>query len=153
RPATPPLHNHRLDEIARQTDGNTVVYSGYQPFVGSGVVLGSWNITQRLVRPVTRLPGIDVAATEAAREVGNPPFTAEEISSYVRDYIADLSQDPVPERGLPDLTVADRVFVAGTEISDLQPDTPEHRLAEIIQRPTAPERHYLQCQVVSWRGE
>jgi hypothetical protein len=153
RPPTPPVHNHRLREIARQTGGNTVVYSGYWPFVGSGDVLRSWDITQRLVRPVTRVPGIDVAGPEAAREFDKPPFTAEQISSYVRDYIADLSRDPSPERGLSDLTVTDRVFVAGTEISDLQPHTPARRLAEIIRRPTAPARHYLQCQVVSWRGE
>lgn len=150
---SPPLMTRRLSEIERQTEGNTVVYSGYRPFVGSGVVLRHWNFTQRLVRPRPRPHGVAGIPTEAQREFVTPPFTAREISNYVRAYIADLSLDPVPERRLSDLTVTDRVFVAGTEIKDLKPYTSADRLAEIIRHPTAPARHYLQCQVVSWRGE
>jgi hypothetical protein len=49
--------------------------------------------------------------------------------------------------------VTDKVFVAGTEIGDLRPDISAAEMERIIRHPTAPERHYLCCQVVSWRGE
>src|SRR5204863_2513079 len=64
-----------------------------------------------------------------------------------------LAHDPLPERRLPALTVADRIFVAGTEVSDLTPHTPPDQVARIIRSPTAPQRHYVACQVVSWGGE
>src|SRR6266545_2608081 len=150
----PPVRTRRLAEIAGQGGGNTVVYSGYQPFVGSGIVLRRWNLTQRLVRPapVTRDPKTPVES-EAEREFRTPPFRAREISEYVRDHIAGLAHDPLPERHLADLTVDDRIFVAGTEITDLRPYTTPEQVARVIRHPTAPQRHYVACQIVSWRGE
>lgn len=148
----PPVTSRRLAQIAEQNRGNTVVYSGYQPFVGSGELLRRWDLTQRLVRRSRRLPGVEVES-EAQREFQTPPFTAEQISDYVRDHIEELARDQVPERRLAALTVDDRVFVAGTEIANLQPQTSDAEMEAIIRDPTAPERRYLQCQVVSWRGE
>jgi hypothetical protein len=148
------VRTHRLAEIERQMGGNTVVYSGYRPFVGSGKVLRRWDLAQRLVRPVPRIPGLpDDPGPEVRREFDTPPFTAQEINEYVRDHIAGLAGDEVPERQLPHLTVADQIFVAGTEVSELRPYTSTERMAQIIRRPTAPERHYLAFQIVSWRGE
>jgi hypothetical protein len=150
----PPLMTDRLAQIADQMDGNTVVYSGYQPFVGSGVVLRRWDLAQRLVRaedPVVVAGG--QSTPEADREFARPPFSAGEIIDHVKTHIQDLADDPVPERGLPSLTVSDKVFVAGTEIANLRPDVSAAELAEIIRVPTAPARYYLACQVVSWRGE
>jgi hypothetical protein len=146
------IRTRRLTEIEHQNRGNTTVYSGYRPFVGSGAVLRRWNITQRLVRPLPKIVGV-VDETELDREFKTPPFQAREINDYVRRYIADLAVDPVPERQLSNLTVVDRVFVAGTKISDLQLNTPHGLMADIIRHPTAPARHYLTCQVVSWGGE
>jgi hypothetical protein len=145
----PPMATRRLADIERQTGGNTVIYSGYQPFVGSGENLWHWNFAQRLVRTSPK----GLVLPDAEREFDEPPFTAREISAYVRDHISDLAHDPLPERRLPALTVADRVFVAGTEVSDLTPHTPQDQVARIIRNPTAPQRHYVACQVVSWRGE
>lgn len=153
RPTVRPVITPRLIEIDEQTGGNTVVYTGYKPFVGSGSVLRRWDLAQRLVRPDTGPGGPGASAAEALREFPTPPFTAREISAYVRDYIDELAKDPVPERRLPALRVTDRVFVAGTEIADLRPHTSDLRMAEIIRNPTAPQRHYVVCQVVSWRGE
>lgn len=159
-----PVATRRLREIDSQTGGNTVVYSGYFPFVGSGRLHRRWTLAQRLVRPATlflgefdRLDPLDGVAArpdrEELREFSKPPFTASEISAHVRDHIAGLANDAVPERRIPALTVSDLVFVAGTEVSDLQPYTSPARMSEIIRNPTVPERHYLACQVVSWRGE
>jgi hypothetical protein len=142
----------RLADIDAQTAGNTVVYSGYQPFVGSGAVQRRWDLTQRLVHaPIGGLAAVH--QPERVREFVRPPFSAAEISHYVGDYIRALADDPVPERGLPSLTVADKVFVAGTEIDDLELDCTPAELEDVIRRPVAPRRHYLTCQVVSWHGE
>ncbi|MGI5244373.1 hypothetical protein [Dactylosporangium sp. CA-139066] len=148
-----PVHNARLEQIGEQLGGNTVVFSGYQPFVGSGRVLRRWDLTQRLVVAPPPLVGAAERETESKREFARPPFTANEISEYVRDHIRSLANDALPERRLPALTVHDRIFVAGTEISTLRPHSSPERVREIIRNPTAPERHYLVCQVVSWHGE
>jgi hypothetical protein len=152
---TPARIPPRLVEIEEQIGGNTVVYSGYEPFIGSGFVLREWNFAQRLVQAqTTRISGIDRAApTESEREFERPPFTTQQICDHVRDYINNLKDARRPEWKLPALTVDDRVFVAGTEIESLQPYTTAARMAEIIRNPTAPQRHYLTFQVVSWRGE
>lgn len=151
RPPARPLRNHRLDAIDRQANGNTVVYSGHSPFVGSGVVLRHRDLTRRLVHAVPK--GCAGTITEADREFPTPPFTALDICAHVRDRVSALAADPVPERRLPDLTVHDRVFVAGTEVSRIRCHTGPEDLAEIIRNPGAPERHHLALQVVSSRGD
>ncbi|GGM40116.1 hypothetical protein ACFFX1_31420 [Dactylosporangium sucinum] len=156
RPVTTPARiPPRLAEIEEQIGGNTVAYSGYAPFVGSGFTLRQWNFAQRLVRAQpTRMAGIDqTTLTESEREFATPPFTTQEICDHVREYIKNLMTAMLPEWRLPALTVHDRVFVAGTEIESLWPYTTQTRMAEIIRNPTAPQRHYLTFQVVSWRGE
>jgi hypothetical protein len=148
-----PVATRRLSEIDRQISGNTVVYSGYRQFVGAGEVLLSWSIAQRLVRTVPRVHGLLDPPTEADREFETPPFTARQLRDHVRRYIRELAADTIPERRLSNLTVDDRVFVAGTEIRDLWVDAPDELVDRIITDPRAPARHYLQCQVVSWHGE
>jgi hypothetical protein len=149
-----PLQTGRLSDIEEQMSGNTVVYSGYQPFVGSGLVLRRWDLAQRLVQALPpELAALGESFPEGIREFPSPPFTAHEISDHVGCYMRSIADDPVPERGLPSLTVTDKAFVAGTEIGDLRPDISAEEMQRIIRHPTAPERHYLCCQVVSWRGE
>jgi hypothetical protein len=147
-----PVETRRLIEIEQQNLGNTVVYS-QDPFVGSGVHLRSWNITHRLVRPPVKIAGLDTGESELDREFEEPPFIAAEINEYVRRYLADLAGNPVPEWRLSNLSVEDRVFVAGTKMRLAHLQTPAWLLAEIIRHPIAPARHYLTCQVVSWGGE
>lgn len=148
-----PLWTRRLAELDKQLHGNTVVYSGLRPFVGAGEVIRSWVLTQRLVRAPHPTDKLTAPVAEGRREFAMPPFTARQLSEHVHRYLSDLAEDLVPERRLAGLTVDDRIFVAGTEISDLWPFTPASLIADIIANPTAPARHYLQCQVVSWRGE
>jgi hypothetical protein len=146
---TPP-RSARFDEIYWQQQGNTVVYSGYNPFVGAGEIINSWGFAERLVRPES---GPDGPRPEREREFERIPFTASEISTRVAGDLRALVDHPEPERRIPGLTVTDRVFKAGTEVSQLWPMTEPAELATIIQNPTTPARHYLTCQVVSWRGE
>jgi hypothetical protein len=146
--------NRRLAEIEGQLSGNTVIYSGYQHFVGAGEVLHSWGMAQRLVQaPPRGTRALTETETEGAREFEQPPFTAMQLANHVRGYIAELTNNVLPEWRLANLTVRDRIFVAGTEIDYLWADTSLHDVKRIIQHPTAPQRHYLECQVVSWNGK
>ncbi|MDQ7910222.1 hypothetical protein RB614_37590 [Phytohabitans sp. ZYX-F-186] len=147
--ATAP-RGERFDEIAYQQQGNQVVYSGDWPFVGSGDPIDRWSFAQRLMRPARLFAE---PATEAQREFDTPPFTAQELVDTVRESLRTFAFEPDPERRLPALTVEDRLFVAGTEISHLVPHTTPDRMAQAIRYPTNPARHYLVCQVVSWNGE
>ncbi|MDG4793228.1 hypothetical protein [Micromonospora sp. WMMD1082] len=150
RMPTPPARSHRFDDIRRQETGNTIVYSGYRPFVGAGYLWKSWGLAQRLVRAGSPLKGL---APEGEREFASAPFTAAELVGHLRDELTTLTTEQAPERRLPGLTVDDRVFLAGTKTAQLIPYTPPEHVAEILRNPTAPARHYLVCQVVSWRGE
>lgn len=147
---TRPRMTARLQEIDSQQAGNTVIYSDYRPFVGSGDVVSTWGFAQRLVRAGDPL---GLAQPEAEREFPVPPFTGQEIVAHVRGQLDSLRFGDSPERVLPGLTVEDRIFLAGTETSHLSPWTPPEMIPQVIRNPVAPARHYLACQVVSWRGE
>ncbi|WP_326559011.1 hypothetical protein [Micromonospora sp. NBC_01796] len=140
----------RFDEIHRQGGGNVVIYAGYWPFIGSGNILKSWGFAQRLVRGADPLGR---HRPEAEREFEQPPFKAQDIIEYVRDHLRGLIGTANPEQQLPGLTVSDRVFLAGTEASRLVPYLPQEQVDQVVRYPTAPARHYLVCQVVSWHGE
>jgi hypothetical protein len=150
RPLAPPRPSPRFDQIHRQLAGNTIGYGDYNPFVGAGDWLRAWSIAQRLVRPPA--PG-DPQSTEADREFDEPPFTAVELVEHVRTQLSSLATESTHEGLLPGLTVEDRIFVSDTESMALTPYTPTEQLGHIITDPTAPQRHYLACQVVSWKGE
>jgi hypothetical protein len=166
RPVVPPVSSPRLDEIARQQLGNTVAYSGYRPFVGSGFRRGTWSFAQRLVRPV---PGdlakllnggepkhaAGTAPNEGEREFAEAPFDAQEIIEHVRGELTRLipKQGVEAEQQIPGLSVEDRVFLAGTEVSHLVPYTDPQVMAAVVRYPTTPARHYLTAQVFAWGGE
>jgi hypothetical protein len=146
----PPRMSPRMQEINSQQGGNAVIYSDYRPFVGSGEVVNTWGFAQRLVRAGDPL---GLAQRESEREFEVPPFTGLEIVAHVRDQLDSLRYGDSPERILPGLTVEDRIFLAGTETSNLSPWMRPEMIPQIIRNPIAPARHYLACQVVSWRGE
>ncbi|MEU8606929.1 hypothetical protein AB0C29_02860 [Actinoplanes sp. NPDC048791] len=157
---TVPADTARLDEIARQQRGNTTVYGDYEPFIGSGVIVDSWSFAQRLVRAQKSaehgLGGIDPIvdeATENAREFQPMPFQAHQLIEYVKRCMHMLVRTGEAEEQIPGLTVEDRIYLAGTEVSQLAPFTPGDVVAAIIRHPTTPARHYLTCQVFSWGGE
>lgn len=124
-----------------------------------------WDFAQRLVRALSEMPepskagdaptaeAKQEARREKKREFEEPPFTAQALSEHVHKDLAGLADNSEPERRLPGLKVEDKIFVAGTAVSMLEADTPKGQIKQIINNPTAPQRHYLVCQVVSWRGE
>lgn len=162
----PPGESRRFVELRRQERGNTTVYSGYWPFLGAGYVLRTWGFAQRLIRAESLADAARQLASppgraaldaelpaEAEREFTKVPFTADELVGHLRTKLSELTDAPVPEHRIPGLTVTDRVFLASTEVGHRSHQTSSKRMLEIIRNPTAPARHYLVCQVISWRGE
>jgi hypothetical protein len=147
----PPAHTPRLDEIARQQRGNTAVYSGLWPFLGSGTLIGSWGFAVRLMRPVGE--DVQMAAGELAREFPETPFSAMDVVDRVRRSLAALVPERQAEAQIAGLTVEDRLFLAGTEVASLVPDTSPDVMAAAIRFPTASARHYLVCQIFAHGGE
>ncbi len=158
---TQPIRNQRLDDIGKQQRGNTTVYSGFKPYVGSGAVVDSWGFAQRLVRAEDRVVRdgsragyLPPAPTERQREFAHPPFGAEDLIRYVRANLSNLTPHPgEAEEQISGLTVEDRVCLAGTEVTQLAPYTDPQTMAAVIRFPTTPARHYLACQVFAWGGE
>ena len=150
---TQPRMTQRLREIASQLGGNTVIYSGDHPFVGSGVPFRSGGFALRLVRANNNPLAALGDTTEAAREFDEPPFRAQQLVEHLRTELEPLRREDYPERALSGLAVEDRIFLAGTEATSLTPHTSEGMVAHVIRHPVSPARHYLACSVVSWRGE
>ncbi|NMO56189.1 hypothetical protein HH310_34050 [Actinoplanes sp. TBRC 11911] len=154
---TMPHRNERLDEIGRQQRGNTAVYSGFRPFVGSGPVVETDGFALRLVRPersfTEALTRHAAAPTEQQREFAEPPFQAYEIIGYLRGHLAGLVPERRAEEQISGFSVEDRICLAGTEVSQLSPETPPEVMAAVVQHPTTPARHYLTCQVFGWGGQ
>jgi hypothetical protein len=153
-PQAPLPRNERIEELLRQQGGNTTVYSGYRPFVGSGEELETHGFALRLVRRGDGLAGL---SHEALREFAQPPFTSADLLRHLGGTLGELVMPPLPEvapeRVLPNFSVEDRLFMAGTETSQLSPHLDPNYLAYVIRNPTGPVRHYLACRVVSWDGE
>jgi hypothetical protein len=144
----------RLKQIDEQRHGNTVIYSGFEPFVGSGDVMGTWSFAQRLVRkPPDKIGDRVMRLPEGEREFDESPFSAADLVDYLRKHLSALASAEVAEQRIPDMSVEDRIFLSARESGHRTLQTSPERMAEIVRNPTMPARHYLACQVVSWGGE
>jgi hypothetical protein len=149
RPAVVLPSNTRISQIEQQQLGNTAVFSGFRPFVGSGVHLNTASFALRLVR----VPGGGNGTREAEREYDWLPFHADDLIGHVRNHLEGLTVSPQPEGCLPNLKVRDRVYVAGNEVSTLTTDTDAENLVQVMRTPADARRHFLACEVSSWDGE
>jgi hypothetical protein len=145
--------SRRLAEIDEEQTRPVTVYSGFRPFVGSGLDLVTWSFAQRLLPSTTKDAELEGEGEEKMVKDDEPSFTTPEIVDYLQKRIADLAFDPVPERQLPKLTVRDHIFVIGTHARDV-PEHPEYAdFVQVMSNTTKRTRHYLACQVPSWDGE
>ncbi len=142
--------DERLEAIRVEQAGNATVYSGYSPFVGSGAHLETSGFALRLIRAPK---GMGDQSDEDSREFAEVPFTAEDLIGHVRSRLQSLAIATEPEQSLPGLVVTDRVFVAGSEVSQLATYVSDESVSAIILNPVDAARHYLACQVSSWDGE
>jgi hypothetical protein len=143
----------RLDAIASEQTGNVTVYSGYDPFVGTGSVLRGWSFAM----PLVPKQGHDQAVER---------FSVADLVDRVRQAVAGVASgnDAVREEALRGLVVSDHVFVSGLGIQGddrflpQRAGPPRVRLAEeevrrIAGAPHGAVRHYCSVHVQSWGGE
>jgi len=136
-----------LDELARANQGNIVVYSVYEPFVGSGIQVSSNSY------PVPLIPRSDDRDTTP-----RPPtrFSTGELVEALTEALRGL--------GLEGLRIDRRVYVDGFSVSRFPELLPDRRrrpvtsvrpqlLDQLIERPGGNVRPYLCAEVTGWEGQ
>lgn len=135
-----------IAELARHENGNITVYSGFQPFVGAGLLSESWSFTIDLRK-----------GREEFGEAREPrEFEVDDLYDALAQGLRDLSIDGLDPHH--------RLFVNGEDIRRegwILPD-PLHRpvsavhprlVREFLRAPTRKVRHYMVAQVQDWSGE
>src|SRR5260370_26677560 len=91
------VYGRRLHTIGAQQRHLFTFYSGFRPFVGSGLDVRTWSFAQRLVH--AKHPG-----SETDQEYDELPFTAKELIQHLKKMIEGLKDDYNDETRLPGLT-------------------------------------------------
>lgn len=144
----------RLATIEAQQRHPFTVYSGFRPFIGSGLQVRTWSFAQRLIHE-------KFTGSEADQEFTILPFEAADLVTCLKGMINEIAGDDHAETRLPGLTVTDQVFIEGTHANFYMPvllldrasDAMKAEIAKVIASANEAARHYLVCQVVSWGGE
>ncbi|MEV7025562.1 hypothetical protein [Kitasatospora sp. NPDC093558] len=149
-PAARPRDEALLHRLAAQDhQGNVTVFSGYEPFLGYGRLLDSWNFTITVDRPGEQFDDVI-------------PFSVGELLTAVTHAIQVL--------GLPGVDVSERVFVSGADLAqDIDPVLRQLLLPRPADRPevtvppavmnrlredgSARARTYLVTTVQGWGSE
>jgi hypothetical protein len=135
-----------IGELERSTQSNVTVYSGFSPFVGSGLDHERWSFTTNIQKGKEALDGL----------VEPIPFEVAELYDFISADLRSLDIDG--------LRVENRLFVNGQDIRSepwILPDQFSRPLATVdhahvqhfLRAPTQQIRHYLMVQVESWHGE
>ncbi|MEU6992623.1 hypothetical protein ABZ953_18445 [Streptomyces sp. NPDC046465] len=146
----PARTSRRLSVIDGQQRHPMVVYSGNEPFIGSGRRLRTWSFAQRLVET----KGI---GGEKDVEFAKKPFPTWELVEELRRAITALGTEEDPETRLPGLIVDDSLFVEGRYAQSYAGELTAVPGADLVRRmldsPTETARHHLTCRVESWGGD
>ncbi|MCP1186036.1 MULTISPECIES: hypothetical protein [unclassified Paenibacillus] len=135
-------YEKRINELEKLQDGNVVYYSGYNPFVGSGIRVDGWSF---------------VCSIEKKGEAQ----TQEDIISLCDLY--EYVDGNMKSLQIPKLTVKDMLYVKGSEVrGDIRflPDVhltpisvvPDSLLNEYKEKQEENVRYFQTVQVVGWQG-
>ncbi|HJT03681.1 MAG TPA: hypothetical protein VJ757_08650 [Pseudonocardiaceae bacterium] len=135
-----------ITELQPDMKSNVTVYSGFSPFVGSGLENEGWSFTTNTQKGKETLDGL-------AEPV---PFEVDELYNFISTDLRGLDIDG--------LRVENRLFVNGQDIrseSWILPNQFSRPLTTVddalvqhfLRAPTQRIRHYLVIQIESWRGE
>jgi hypothetical protein len=144
-PSEPALAR-RVEELAESQNGNLTVYSGFLPFSCAGSDLGGWSFVVDLRKGKNQL----------GERATPQPLEVSELYDEVERTLHELA--------IPNLEIADQLFVSGADIREdrsLLPDPlarpvwnlPEEELERFIHASTHRIRHYKCIRVMDWRGE
>jgi hypothetical protein len=135
----------QLRELSATDRGNVVVYSGFRPFVGSGLVVGQGSYT------------VPLLSAHSNTDVGGPvEFGAGELVAAV---IAELEQ-----LGLDDLHLERLLYVDGFDVGRFPELLPNPRtrpavaasarmVADLTEFPCGAARPYLCARTTAWQGQ
>lgn len=137
---------HLIEKFNRKTSENLVIYSGYSPFVGSGIDIGGWSFVVDIDKGKNNLEGL----------YEPEDFDISEIYEAVDKEIESLN--------ISNLTVTDKVFINGKKVRDnkeLLPNKLSHPvnkvseefLKSVMEEPNTNARLYRVIQVVDWEGD
>lgn len=144
--------SRRLCSLYRQQHHPVTVYSGYRPFVGSGLRVRRWSFAQRIIRK----RGIGQDRDEEFPQF-RPPFTTSKMVKHLKKSIEYLASATHSETRLPGLTVHDHVFIDGTYVNNVMEalsDPPSPTVVDdIMAKPREEARYHIACQVKAWDGE
>ena len=129
-----------------RSGGNAVFYSGFSPFVGSGVDIGGWSF----------VVDIDKGKKILDSSLTPTPFEETELYDAISAEIANL--------GLQNLSIYDKVFINGRKIRnnrELLPNVLGHPvnnvstayMENVMNNDIKDARFYKVIQVVYWEGD
>ena len=129
-------------------NGNAVIYSGFSPFVGSGLDLNGWSFALDVSKGSEDVDG---------HRRGPKPFEIAELYEYVNNSIRQLHLD---ER----VAIEDKIYVNGQDIRDDRRflDAPLSRptvnvdprvIKSAMEESSQQLRHYRCIRVTDWSGE
>jgi hypothetical protein len=96
----PPGADWRIRDVAQAESTNIVVYSGFSPFVGSGLNQGGWSFAVNIARGREGMDGVRYKPQR---------FTVEDLQAAVASHLLELGMD---------LTISDRLYVDGELVRD-----------------------------------
>jgi hypothetical protein len=136
----------KLSQILNEEQNNVVIYSGYSPFVGSGIDVGGWSFTLNIYK-----------GKEEIEKVLTPElFTIHELYSRIDSDIRKINFNQT--------SIQDKIFVNGQDIrfnERILPNPfnrPNTRIdplyfKELIESESDTIRHYKCIRVIGWQGE
>jgi hypothetical protein len=143
-----------VGELEAVESGNTLIYSGFTPFVGSGENMGAWSFALDL-----RKRACD------PQEENVPDLSPAEIDEISIEALYDCIAREIAALHLDRVSLEDRLYVNGRDIRDdprflSHPlDPPHYRVDDRVMRSAMLEqnekhlRHYRCVRVVDWNGE
>ncbi|WP_042386951.1 hypothetical protein [Streptacidiphilus melanogenes] len=162
----------RTADGAPLTDGNITVYSGYSPFVGTGIERQTWSLTMHLT-PARGLTGTIPAQAQAQRGPWTVPIDADDLVEGLAERLSALGAGaPGAAAGIANLEVTEKLFVNGTELPQpwvrdsgltaaVLPDEERPPVTEVPEqlvhahrgRDHGPVRHCLRVEVTAWGAD
>lgn len=141
-----PAMRQTLHEVEVAQTSNVMIYSGFSPFVGSGINIGGWSFALDL----------DKGKEEMGRFLQPQPF-------QVRELYEKISND-VRVLNLEGLVIDDKVCINGQDIrgdaafltDDLARPCTKIDAASVqafVENPSSKARHYKLLRLVDWSGE
>jgi len=156
------LEDQNIGHLRASEGGNVLIYSGFTPFVGSGLNLTGWSFALDLRKPCE--PGLGAVTHSPEETASNTPRHAripEEVSIHA---LYDRVSSDLAELDLDRLSVEDKLYVNGQDIRDDKRflrnplSAPQNHVdAEVVRNAMLESeqrlRHYRCIRVVDWSGE